>query len=290
MFPGSFAPSQPEEPALIAPLAPSPMLTPEKLQQASDLLVQYWGEGRRMDALPPPLRPGSRAEAYRLQGLLERRSAAPLFGWKIAATSAAGQAHIGVDGPMAGRLMAERVVDNGGTLPLAGCALRVAEAEFAFRLARDLPPRAAPYEPAEAVDAVASLHPAIEIPGSRFTDPAAVGEVQLIADDACAHHFVLGPAADPAWRGIDLARHRVTAAVSGTVLGGVVAEGTGEAVLGDPRLALAWIANELSALGVGLRAGQVVTTGTCIAPVAIAPGAMVRAHFGVLGSVSLRLA
>lgn len=275
---------------MTAHLAPPPVLTPEKLRQASDLLVRHWDEGRRMEALPPPLRPGSRAEAYRLQALLERRSAAPLFGWKIAATSAAGQAHIGVGGPLAGRLLAERVVENGGTLSLAGCAMRVAEAEFAFRLARDLPPRAAPYGPAEAMDAVASLHPAIEIPDSRFTDPTAVGEVQLIADAACAHHFVLGPAADPSWRGLDLAGHRVTAAVSGTVLGGVVVEGTGAQALGDPRVALAWLANELSALGVGLRAGQVVTTGTCVTPMAIAPGAMVRAHFGALGGVSLRLA
>ena len=166
---------------MTAHLAPPPVLTPEKLRQASDLLVRYWEEGRRMEALPPPLRPGSRAEAYRLQALLERRSAAPLFGWKIAATSAAGQAHIGVGGPLAGRLLAERVVENGGTLSLEGCAMRVAEAEFAFRLARDLPPRAAPYEPAEAMDAVASLHPAIEIPDSRFTDPTAVGEVQAAA-------------------------------------------------------------------------------------------------------------
>lgn len=275
---------------MTAHLAPPPVLTPEKLRQASDLLVRYWEEGRRMEALPPPLRPGSRAEAYRLQALLERRSAAPLFGWKIAATSAAGQAHIGVGGPLAGRLLAERVVENGGTLSLEGCAMRVAEAEFAFRLARDLPPRAAPYEPAEAMDAVASLHPAIEIPDSRFTDPTAVGEVQLIADAACAHHFVLGPAADPSWRGLDLAGHRVTAAVSGTVLGGVVVEGTGAQALGDPRVALAWLANELSTLGVGLRAGQVVTTGTCVTPMAIAPGATVRAHFGALGGVSLRLA
>ena len=56
-------------------------------------------------------------------------------------------------------------------------------------------------------------------------------------------------------------------------------------MLGDPRIALAWLVNELSAHGVPLRAGQVVTTGTCVVPIAIAPGDRVSGDFGVLGKV-----
>ena len=62
-------------------------------------------------------------------------------------------------------------------------------------------------------------------------------------------------------------------------------EGIGANVLGDPRIALTWLANELSALGVALEAGQVVTTGTCVAPLEIVAGDGVRADFGVLGTV-----
>jgi 2-keto-4-pentenoate hydratase len=60
-------------------------------------------------------------------------------------------------------------------------------------------------------------------------------------------------------------------------------------VLGDPRVALTWLANELSSLGIILRAGQVVTTGTCLVPLEIAPGDHVRMNFGVLGRVECRL-
>jgi 2-keto-4-pentenoate hydratase len=58
-------------------------------------------------------------------------------------------------------------------------------------------------------------------------------------------------------------------------------------VLGDPRLALAWLANELRGLGLTLRAGEVVTTGTCHPPLPIQSGDRMEADFGVLGKVSV---
>ena len=162
--------------------------------------------------------------------------------------------------------------------------MRVAEAEFAFRFARDLAPRAAPYRVDEVLAAVASLHPAIEIPDSRYADFVHAGEFQLIADNACAHEFVLGPAAPADWRGHDLAAHPVRA----TVVGKLERDGYGANVLGDPRVALTWLVNELSALGVTLKAGETVTTGTSTTPMPIAPGDAVRADFGALGTVGLR--
>ena len=117
-----------------------------------------------------------------------------LFGWKIAATSEAGQKHINVAGPLAGRIFAERVIPDGGTASMAGNEMRVGEPEFAFRIGRSLPPRAVQSSVEEVLDAVDTLHPAIELPDSRFADFITAGEAQLIADNACAHLFVLGAA------------------------------------------------------------------------------------------------
>ena len=255
-------------------------------QAASDLLVRHWREGTVLDALPEPLRPATRIAGHAIQAQLERFSAQPLRGWKIAATSTAGQRHIGVDGPLAGRLLAEMVYPAGATLPFGANRMRVAEAEFAFRLGRDLPPRATPYTVAEVLEAVAALHLAIEVPDSRFADFATAGGPQLIADNACAHQFVLGPEAPASWRALDLAAHRVI----GRVAGRLEREGIGANVLGDPRIALAWLANELSSLGITLAAGQVVTTGTCLVPMEIAPGDAVSADYGVLGRMEMRFA
>ncbi|HEX5107522.1 MAG TPA: fumarylacetoacetate hydrolase family protein [Vicinamibacterales bacterium] len=253
-------------------------------QPASDTLWDHWQNGRRMTALPDSMRPATRADGYAIQALLERRSAHPLYGWKIAATSKVGQAHINVDGPMAGRLLRERVRDDGGEVPFGRNHMRVGEAEFAFRLGRELPPRDAPYGVEEVLAAVATLHPAIEVPDSRFEDFTIVGAAQLIADNACGHYFVLGPAARDAWRSLDLAAH----AVEGRV-GRISREGRGANVLGDPRVALAWLVNELSQLGIGVRTGEVVTTGTCLVPIEIAPGDRMTADFGALGTVSVRV-
>ena len=258
-------------------------MTDEQLQAASDALWAQWTHRGRIAALPAELRPATRQDGYAIQACLERRSAFPLFGWKIAATSKAGQAHIAVDGPLAGRLLKEHAFESGSRLPFGNNHMRVAEAEFAFRMAVDLPPRAARYTVDEVVASVATLHPSIEIPDSRYVDFTAVGAAQLVADNACAHDFVLGAPSQDSWRSIDLAAHRVM----GAVAGGLEREGIGANVLGDPREALAWLVNELSQLNLTLRAGQVVTTGTCLVPLPIAPDDRVTCDFGTLGVVSV---
>ena len=260
------------------------MLDQSQAREAATLLFNHWEAGTRLDALPERLRPQSRAEGYAIQAHLMEHTRRPLFGWKIAATSVAGQRHVRVDGPLAGRLLAEKVIEKGTTVSLATSNMRVAEIEFTFRFGRDLPPRAKSYEVAEVMAAVATLHPAIEIPDSRFNDFCIVGAPQLIADNACANLFILGPAVGPGWRELDLAAYPL----SGTVVGKSEHQGKGANVLGDPRVALAWIVNELSALGVPLHAGEVVTTGTCVTPIPVVAGDEVRASFGRLGELSVR--
>ncbi len=259
------------------------MLETARAQEAADLIWRHWQDGTAMPALPDGLRPATRAEGYAVQAGLERHSAAPPFGWKIAATSLAGQRHIGVDGPLAGRILTERVHAPGATIPLAGNRMLVAELEFAFRMARDLPPRAAAYTESEVLDAVATLHPAIEVPDSRFERFETAGAAQLIAEAACARDFVLGEATVADWRALDLSAHTVTGAIPRTG----THPGIGSNVLGDPRTALAWLVNELSGLGTTLAAGQVVTTGTCVVPIPIAPGDRLHGDFGVLGTIGV---
>jgi 2-keto-4-pentenoate hydratase len=97
---------------------------------------------------------------------------------------------------------------------------------------------------------------------------------------------VLGPAVAEDWRGLDLSAHRVTGWRNGTQ----VAEGSGAAVLGDPRLALTWFVNEAARHCGGVKAGQFVTTGTCIVPIAVAPGDRVEIDYGVLGRLAATIA
>jgi len=260
-------------------------------REAAGLLWHHLQAGTTLEALPAALRPRDAAEGRAIQAEWSAVSGQAAIGWKIAATGAAGQAHIHVDGPLPGRILAGLVHAVGDAVPLLGNRMRVAEPEFAFRIGADLSPRAAPRTLDEVLAAVASLHPAFEVPDSRYTDFTVAGEAQLLADDACCGRFVFGAAAPEGWRTMDLSGHRVHATVAGA--DGTVRlrrDGEGRAVLGDPRVALTWLANVLSAQGVTLRAGDLVSTGTCMVPLPIQPGDHVHADYGALGSIEMRLA
>jgi 2-keto-4-pentenoate hydratase len=261
------------------------MLDENAIATASKVLHDHWRGGTKLAGLDAAQRPHDRNEAYAIQAAVEQYSSKPLFGWKIAATSEAGQKHINVEGPMAGRILTETVIADGGTASMAGNDMRVAEPEFAFRMRVDLPPRAAPYSVQEVLDAVDTLHPAIEIPDSRLADFVSAGAAQIIADNACAHLFVLGPATTADWRAMDLVEERPVITMRGEKF-----VGHGKNVLGDPRVALTWLANELRQLGLTLKAGQVVTTGTCHPPLPIQSGDFCAVDFGELGKVSVGFA
>ena len=266
-------------------------MNPAAIDEAAQLIWSNFRGGTQINALPESCVPTNRAEGYAVQAEVARLSGQPSVGWKIAATSVAGQKHINVDGPLAGRLLVDRVftagTDAANTVDLERNVLRVVEAEFTFRMARALPPRDVTngaYSVDEVMSAVASLHLAIEIPDCRLTDFIRVGAPSLIADLACASWWIVGDAVAADWRSIDLAAHRVTAYKAGAF----AADGIGSNVLGDPRIALTWLANELCAYGDGLLAGDYVTTGTCTVPVPCAPGNSFLMDFGVLGTIAVQ--
>lgn len=153
-------------------------MSPADAHEAARILWACWQSHQRIAALPAHCRPVTRADGYQIQAAMLEASGRDPFGWKIAATSAAGQAHIGVDGPLAGRLLGGQIDGSGAAIALEGTQMRVAEVEFAFRMATDLVPRARPYTVDEVLAAVDTLHPAIEIPGSGGSRRASSPEVR----------------------------------------------------------------------------------------------------------------
>ena len=130
-----------------------------------------------------------------------------------------------------------------------GNKMAAAECEFVFKLKSDLAPRKLPYSRDEVLNAVESLHPGLELPDSRFADFAAAGGPQLAADNACTHWMVIGEPTDADWRSVDLSQHKTYLRVDGVI----ATQGTGADVLGDPRDALTWLANNTNAQGDFLR-------------------------------------
>lgn len=253
--------------------------------RAAEVIRFCWSAGDAVDYVKGDLWPDTPEEGYKIQALLAKMRREPVLGWKIAATAIAGRDHINVDRPLAGRLFQSICHADGAVMPFGRNRMAVAEVEFAFTLGGDLPPRETPYTEDEVVDTIRSLHPGLEFPDSRFTDFTLPGTAGLIADNACAANFVLGAPTEIEFDPRVLADHQTALFVNDEE----VTRGCGGDALDGPLNALVWIANTLSELGVGLEAGQFVTTGVTGKPCPIKSGDTVRADLGEYGSVSATL-
>jgi 2-keto-4-pentenoate hydratase len=225
------------------------------------------------------------AQAYAVQREIVALSGAPARGFKVGSTSVEAQRVLGTDEPGWGVLLAPYVYESPARLPVAPAPMPAVEGEFAYLLGRDLPPRATPYTKDEAADAVAAVAGAIEVVGTRFSGGlAGKGRLLVTADCGVNIAFIAGP-----WRhdlrSLDLKPHPVTMTINGAVRG----SGTGARALGDPLNVLLWLANQQSALGRGLKAGDIVSTGTCTGVASVQPGDRVAADFGELGRVEIAL-
>ncbi len=254
-------------------------------EQAARLLLDAHRRRHRIDELPVSCRPLDLASGYAIQDTLLASTGEHLAGYKIAATSEAGQAHIGVDHPIAGGLVASHLSEPGACVSLVGNQMCAVEGEFVFEFERPLMPKPTPYSRDQVMQAVGSLRLGIEVPDSRLNNFARAGAPQLVADNACAHRFILGPAIACEWRADNLAEQVVELWIDGRE----VARGVGANALGDPRDALVWLVNHCSSRDQALGSGQFVTTGVCAGPTEVSPGQAVVARFGRYGEVDMTL-
>jgi 2-keto-4-pentenoate hydratase len=253
-------------------------------------VIQLLSEARihrkRLAELPDAIRPKTPSQAYDcqdavVQQLLDHYGGG-IIGYKIACTNVTAQRQLNVDGPFFGRLLSAFSFESPAHLDAGEFFMRVVEAEFGFRMARDLPPASVPRIREEVAAAVEGVLPGIEIVDSRFDSWTTVGAPSLIADNACNAAWVRGPLVRD-WQHIDLAAQPVQLFVNGNLL----REGTGSAVLGHPLNALVWLVNSLSARGLGLKAGQYITTGVTTEVYMAERADAITADFGTVGKVDL---
>ena len=254
----------------------------EAAARGGTLLWEAWQGREQIAALPADCRPGTMDEAYAVQEGLVESAGLAIAGYKIGATNAQVQARFGVDAPFSGRLFADYVSGSPLTVPADTVNFHAIEAEFDFVMAHALAPRAEPYTRDEVRAAVASVHPAIEVPDSRYADWLSMKAPDLIGDNAIGCLLALGPEAQ-GMLDHDLAGQAVVVRVGGEV----VSEGAGANVLGDPWNVMVWLANHLSARGLTLEAGHVVTTGSAADVVQCQPGDTVTAEFGPIGQAEV---
>lgn len=256
-------------------------MTPEQCDQAAAFLMAAWAARRREPNLPEGLRPADEAEAAAINAAIHRRNTKPIAGWKIGATGPGPQKALGLGGPFTGFIPADCIDRDGVTYRFADMLRPVVESEYAFRIGRDLPPRAEPYRRAEIEDAISSLVVGIEIPESRLGNDHGLGAIATVADHGGTGRYVLGrEVAD--WRGVDCVDQDVVLTFDGKEVG----RGTGAAMMGHPVEAVTWFANHLSKRGITLAKGAFVTTGSCTGVVPAPGPCKAVADFGPLGTVT----
>jgi 2-keto-4-pentenoate hydratase len=224
------------------------------------------------------------ADGYAVQAELTKLILADgdrIVGYKVGVTSKPMQKLIGVDTPDYGPVLGSTVYRNGDEVSLGGLIQPKIEAEIVFVLGAPL--RGPGVTVTDAHRAIAGIAAAVEIVDSRFADwriklADTVADLASNGAVAVAGNLVPLDGIDARLIGMTLTRN-----------GELIDTGAGAAALGDPLSVVAWLANTLGEVGIGLEPGHLVMTGALHAAVPMTAGDVFRADFDRLGPVTVRV-
>jgi 2-keto-4-pentenoate hydratase len=252
------------------------------MESAAELLVAIRNGARaRPFALPATLAPTDEDAAYRVQSAVLQLLGAGTAGWKASMPDVTR----GTSAPVASGNLLRSPAQIGDAVHRTAHSVRYGvEAEIAFSLKLALPPLEgdARYSRGQVLAAIGAAHSAIEICVCRLKDFDAAPPLHRLADGIMHEALLLGAGAAN-WPKLDLAQRRVVLQVAGQT----VHEGIGGHPLGDPLIPMVWMANHLSARGIGLKVGDVVTTGSCAGIHYAEPGQKARVEFEGLGVATI---
>lgn len=249
-----------------------------------ELARQLWDArrlGRTIDAAGCLL-PTTKDEAYAIQDAIVELSGLQRRGYKVGSTSKEAQRVLGTDEPGAAPVLAPYVHTSPVLISIVPAQMPAVEGEFAFRLGRNLPARPDAYTMSDMAGAIDAVAGSIEVVGTRFSGGLA-GKGRLLTTADGGANIALATGGWVRFSGQDFRQHAVAMTINGVEKG----TGTGIRALGDPFNVMLWLANHLSARRLGLKAGEIVATGTCTGLDSVHPGDTARANFGSLGAVEI---
>lgn len=243
-------------------------MTEAEIETAAGILAEVHRSGRLIDALP--VIPASVTEGHAIQDRVVVLLGETVGGFKASAPAD--------KEPTRGLIYARRIRSSPAKMTPAEVPHLGVEGEIAFRFTCDLPVRDVPYTREEIAAAVAVL-PAIEVVSGRFRDPRGRPNLEQLADCTINGGLVTGEGM-PEWSHLDLARLRITMQVNGET----VLDKQGGHPFGDPLGAAVALANMLPG---GVKAGQVVTTGSWTGMDFLRPGDRCVVRFESLGEAEV---
>ena len=250
------------------PSTPNPRLV--------DLLVEAH-ETATSFSCRPELIPASLDAAMSVQGATITALNGRVGGWKVG-FNAQGQS-------MAGPMLANCIQASGSRWTIGTAGPILAEVEIAVRLKYDLPPRPAkPYGRADIAAAVSHVMAGIELIRSRLREGPAAPFPIWLADRLGNAGYILGEEVS-GLADRDLSALRCQLRVDGTLMHDKI----GGHPQNDPLAPVVAYANGQNDVLGGLRAGQIVTTGSLIVPLSCRNPVELEAEIDGLGQVRVTM-
>ena len=252
---------------------------------AAEWLLSEHKADRRFKTFGPPDAPATIADAYDIQdkyvALLQPEHGG-IVGYKVGLTSAPMQAFCRIDHPIAGVVLASRVHRSGARVQRSGFGRLGLEFEIAVRIKSDVPVTGEPYTAGTIAPYIAGVGAGIELVDDRGADYASLDVLSLVADNSWNGGIVLSEFAT-SWPDLERVRGRATSDCA------AIGEGHGRDILGHPFNSVAWLAAQLASRGAGLRAGQIVMTGSVMKTVFPEADASYRFELDGIGLVEVRV-
>ena len=226
-------------------------------RRAAQSLLAAHKANVRFTSLGAPDKPATISDAYDIQDsyvALLRGEHGDAVGYKVGLTSATMQKFCGIDHPIAGVVLASRVHPSGASVRRADFGRLGLEFEIAVRLKSDVPATGA-VTAAMIAPHVGGVCAAIELVDDRGADYGNLDVLSLVADNSWNGGIVLSDFVAK-WPDLEPVVGRATKDQV------AIGEGHGRDILGHPFNSVAWLATQLNSRGAGLRAGQVVMTGS----------------------------
>ncbi|MGZ5872147.1 MAG: 2-keto-4-pentenoate hydratase [Bradyrhizobium sp.] len=254
-------------------------------RRAAEKLLAEHKANQRFRSLGPTDAPATIPDAYDIQDkyvTLLRGEHGDTVGYKVGLTSATMQAFCGIDHPIAGVVLAKRVHRSGATVRRSDFGRLGLEFEIAVRLKSDVPVTSMPFTVKTIAPHIDGVCAAIELVDDRSADYANLDVLSLVADNSWNGGIVLSEFATT-WPDLEGVLGRATRDRV------AIGEGHGRDILGHPFNSVAWLATQLASRGVGLKAGQVVMTGSVMKTVFPTEDASYRFDLEPIGLVEVKV-
>jgi 2-keto-4-pentenoate hydratase len=263
----------------------NPALEQARIEATAMMLIEEHAAGKPFHSIAEERGIRDLETAYKIQEAVVRRLRAREHaeprGFKIGLTSKKMQEMCGIDSPVAGYVLENRVYESGIVLDSTRYGRLGVEFEVAVLIERDLPFRTRPYTPEEVGTAVSAVAPGVEVIDDRNADYTNKLDVlSLIADNSWNEGVVHGPWVSPP---SDLGSVEAFVTCDGAEIG----RGFGRDALGHPFIPLAWLANHQAKTERPLKAGDVVMTGSVVRTQFPAGSCRYRYELGNVGVVEV---